>query len=186
MFYSTNVLQIAHGAKKKTGNTNQCGLAWFWDETNAALVQVSNNGLDPVSVQRNFQSQAMQVGPDAIIGYNPLWKQVVVSSYGVGPAYNFQPIFTLGEGLSIKPYPELFAWMASGRNQQSMYGFYEGIYIASMKGRPLQAWISHAALFVLNEALNVLKKAKAIEILSLTKRLWMYCSPQIRAYYFFE
>lgn len=169
VFGSTNVLQIAYGAKEKRQVTQtNVGLAWFWDETNAALVQVSNNGLDPVSVQRNFQSQAMQVGPDAIIGYNPLWKQVVVSSYGVGLAYNFRTdIYPGRRTFNQAPYPELFAWMASGRNQQSMYGFYEGNLYRFNEGASLAGVDFPCSItFVLNEALNVLKKAKAIEILS--------------------
>lgn len=169
VFGSTNVLQISYGAKDKLQvvETN-VGIAWFWDETNAALVQVSNNGLDPVSIQKSFQSQAMQVGPDAIIGYNPLWKQVVVSSLGEGLAYNFRTdIYPGRRTFNEAPYPEMFAWMASGQRQQSMFGFYEGNLYRFNEGNTLAGEdFPCSVTFVVNQGLDVLKKAKAIEILS--------------------
>ena len=164
VFGSDNVLQIDYGAQEKDQvvMTNM-GLAAFWDEINNALVQISSNGLDPISLQREFQSQAQDILDGAIIGYNPLWKEFVVQAQGQGLAYNFSKDRYQGRRTFGDEFPELFAWLSSSKQSQAMYGFYNGELYLFNQGDTLAGETFECSMtFRINEAKDVLKKAKAI------------------------
>ena len=134
VFGSQNVMQLSFGIKNKDQvmQTNY-GIAVFVDNKNRALIQLSNNGLDEISMQRGFQSHMRDIGGDPIVGYNPLYKEFIVEGNSdgesfAGLAYNFvqdkyQGRRSFGNNFNGT---EVFMWLSSEEAPGQMYGISNG------------------------------------------------------------
>jgi hypothetical protein len=140
--------------------TTNVGLAWFFDEVNNALVQISTNGLDPVSVLKDFQSHMATIGDGAIVGYDPLYKEAVVQSNGTGLAYNFKDDLYQGRRTYGPNIPEVLMWLSSSQQTQAMYGISEGQLYIFDQGVTQECSMT----FVFNEAKQILKKLNNEEV----------------------
>jgi len=83
VFGSQNVLRNDYGAISKNDVVmTDVGLAFFFDRVDNTFVQISNNGLDPISIIRNFVSQCIEIEDGSIVGYDPLFKEAIVQAGG--------------------------------------------------------------------------------------------------------
>jgi hypothetical protein len=126
VFGSHNVLKGDYGIGKKTQAvmTNK-GIAFGFDVVKNILVQLSNNGLDPVSDQKYFKSHALDLGENSIIGYDPFFKEVLVKDNIEGIAYNFESDFFQGRR-SYNLDNELFAWLTDNQNTSQLFSMLNG------------------------------------------------------------
>jgi hypothetical protein len=126
VFGSHNVLKGDYGIGKKTQAvmTNK-GIAFGFDVVKNILVQLSNNGLDPVSDQKYFKSHALDLGVNSIIGYDPFFREVLVKDNIEGIAYNFESDFFQGRR-SYNLDNELFAWLTDNQNTSQLFSLLDG------------------------------------------------------------
>lgn len=126
VFGSHNVLRGDYGIGKKTQavQTNK-GIAFGFDVVKNILVQLSNNGLDPISDQKYFKSHALDLGENSIIGYDPFFREVLVKDNIEGIAYNFESDFFQGRR-SYNLDNELFAWLTDNQNPSQLFSLLNG------------------------------------------------------------
>jgi hypothetical protein len=126
VFGSHNVLKGDYGIGKKTQAvmTNK-GIAFGFDVVKNILVQLSNNGLDPVSDQKYFKSHALDLGVNSIIGYDPFFREALVKDNIEGIAYNFESDFFQGRR-SYNLDNELFAWLTDNQNTSQLFSMLNG------------------------------------------------------------
>ena len=171
VFGSHNVLRLPYGAQNKFDvTTTDSGVVYYVDNRRKILVQISGNGQDPISVQKNFQSDMQLMGDSTIIGFDPLYKEVVIDggfqSRQLGLAYNmkddsYQGLRNFGSNSN-----ELFLWNSLGSNQK-MFGFSQGnLYEYNIGyeffGLPIDVDIS----MIVKANIDVLKRAGCMEIMS--------------------
>jgi hypothetical protein len=126
VFGSHNVLRLPYGAQSKTDvTTTDSGVVFYVDNKRKILVQISGNGQDPISIQKGFQSDIRLIGNESVIGFDPLYKEVLVTSAGFGLAYNMKDDSYQGFRNFGPKNNELFLWNSLG-NQQKMFGFSGG------------------------------------------------------------
>jgi hypothetical protein len=171
VFGSHNVLRLPYGAQNKFDvTTTDSGVVYYVDNRRKILVQISGNGQDPISVQKNFQSDMQLMGDNTIIGFDPLYKEVVIDggsqSRQLGLAYNMKDDSYQGLRDFVANSNELFLWNSLGSNQK-MFGFCKGeLYEYNVGyeffGLPYGMNIS----MVVKANPDVLKRAGCMEILS--------------------
>ena len=171
VFGSHNVLRLPYGAQNKFDvTTTDSGVVYYVDNRRKILVQISGNGQDPISVQKNFQSDMQLMGDNTIIGFDPLYKEVVIDggsqSRQLGLAYNMKDDSYQGLRDFIAYSNELFLWNSLGSNQK-MFGFSQGnLYEYNIGyeffGLPIDVDIS----MIVKANIDVLKRAGCMEIMS--------------------
>jgi hypothetical protein len=171
VFGSHNVLRLPYGAQNKFDiTTTDSGVVYYVDNRRKILVQISGNGQDPISVQKNFQSDMQLMGDNTIIGFDPLYKEVVIDggffNRQLGLAYNMKDDSYQGLRDFVANSNELFLWNSLGSNQK-MFGFSQGeLYEYNVGyeffGLPYGMNIS----MVVKANPDVLKRAGCMEILS--------------------
>lgn len=171
VFGSHNVLRLPYGAQNKFDvTTTDSGVVYYVDNRRKILVQISGNGQDPISVQKNFQSDMQLMADNTIIGFDPLYKEVVIDggsqSRQLGLAYNMKDDSYQGLRDFIAYSNELFLWNSLGSNQK-MFGFSQGnLYEYNVGyeffGVPIPVEIS----MIVKANIDVLKRAGCIEIMS--------------------
>jgi len=125
VFGSENVLRFDFGIQHKfqVVATNK-GLAFAFDPIQNVYFQLSGNGLDPISEQRNFVKDALTFGDDTIVGYDPTYFEAVGSEDDNGLAYNFK--LDTYQGRRYYEGTELFAWLSESQSKSTMFGFFGG------------------------------------------------------------
>jgi hypothetical protein len=171
VFGSHNVLRLPYGAQNKFDvTTTDSGVVYYVDNRRKILVQISGNGQDPISVQKNFQSDMQLMGDNTIIGFDPLYKEVVIDggffNRQLGLAYNMKDDSYQGFRDFIANSNELFLWNSLGSNQK-MFGFSQGeLYEYNVGyeffGVPIPVDIS----MIVKANPDVLKRAGCVEIMS--------------------
>jgi hypothetical protein len=171
VFGSHNVLRLPYGAQNKFDvTTTDSGVVYYVDNRRKILVQISGNGQDPISVQKNFQSDMQLMGDDTIIGFDPLYKEVVIDggfqSAQTGLAYNMKDDSYQGLRDFVANSNELFLWNSLGSNQK-MFGFSQGElyeYNVGYEFFGLPYGMNIAMVVKANP--DVLKRAGCMEIMS--------------------
>jgi hypothetical protein len=130
VFGSKNVYQQKFGATKLYDVVvTDKGVLFFWDNSKKALCQISNNGVDVISEQKGFRSDALRYNNpfsnqfQSFIGYDPFFLEILVNqSAGEGLAYNFKQDIYQGQRFFGGTNPsEMFAYIGN-----RAYSFYKG------------------------------------------------------------
>jgi hypothetical protein len=171
VFGSHNVLRLPYGAQNKFDvTTTDSGVVYYVDNRRKILVQISGNGQDPISIQKNFQSDMQLMGDDTIIGFDPLYKEVVIDggffNRQLGLAYNMKDDSYQGLRDFVANSNELFLWNSLGSNQK-MFGFSQGeLYEYNVGYEFFGQPISMEIAMVVKANPDVLKRAGCVEIMS--------------------
>jgi hypothetical protein len=180
VFGSHNTMKLPYGTANKfnvTRTTN--GLLFYMDERNNILVQISANGQDPISEQRNFESDISVVNGQSIIGFDPLLKEVVVSwEYGLinGLAYKFiEDSYQGYRTFGVRNITELFGFLSTLQNPNKMYGWAQGQlyefnipFSTTINGESFDGSLS----VIWNVSQNELKNGASVRYLSIAGKLW--------------
>jgi hypothetical protein len=167
VFGSHNVLRLPYGAQNKFDvTTTDSGVVYYVDNRRKILVQISGNGQDPISIQKNFQSDIRLIGNESVIGFDPLYKEVLVTSAGFGLAYNMKDDSYQGFRNFGPKNNELFLWNSLGNNQK-MFGFSGGELYEYNVGimffaQPIEIILD----MIVKGNPDVLKRAGCMEIMS--------------------
>jgi hypothetical protein len=167
VFGSHNVLRLPYGAQNKFDvTTTDSGIVYYVDNKRKILVQISGNGQDPISVQKNFQSNMQLISNESVVGFDPLYKEVIVNSSDRSLAYNMKDDSYQGFRDFGPKNNELFLWNSIIRNQR-MFGFSGGdLYEYNVGYEFFGQSIEMVLDMIVKGNPDMLKRAGCIEIMS--------------------
>lgn len=177
VFGTTNTQNLPYGPKT-VGQViiTTKGVSYYFDPINKVLVQVSRNGQDAVSEQRDFISHMNNIPDDAVIGFDPLRMEILVSGNGVGLAYKIDDngIYQGRRTYGINNTTEMFAFLSSPAGVKKTYAFFGGeLYEFDENSRTINGEDFYSSLTVVcNPSIKTLKSYSAIRYYSNQGSVW--------------
>jgi len=152
------------------------GVSYYIDPVNRVLVQVSRNGQDAVSEQKDFISHMDNVPDDAVIGFDPLRMEILVSGKGYGLAYKIDDngIYQGRRTYGINNQTEMFAFLSSPAGAKKTYAFFDGeLYEFDPNSTTINGEDFNSSLTVVcNPAVKTLKNYSAVRYYSTQGKVW--------------